>query len=185
MCCSWCLVRNLCFSKNVEVFKANKINLLSVKNVPFALWMKQILSSSLWRVPFPNKKLGKGIHNWQFYQMFILTDNKLSISFLQLTNEFFIPQVVIYWDVSVKSLNMRVCWCVLSHFCHIQLFVTLGTVAHQAPLSLGILQRRILEWVAMPSSSGSSQLGDWTHISWLPLGREFFTTRATCAACSA
>ena len=26
-----------CFSKNVEVFKANKINLLSVKNVPFAL----------------------------------------------------------------------------------------------------------------------------------------------------
>ena len=30
------------------------------------------------------------------------------------------------------------------------------TVAHQAPLSIGILQARILEWVAMPSSRGSS-----------------------------
>ena len=31
------------------------------------------------------------------------------------------------------------------------------TVAHQAPLSMGILQARILEWVAMPSSGGYSQ----------------------------
>ena len=31
--------------------------------------------------------------------------------------------------------------------------------ARQAPLSLGILQARILEWVAMPSSWGSSQPG--------------------------
>ena len=31
----------------------------------------------------------------------------------------------------------------------------LWTVAHQAPLSMGILQARILEWVAMPSSRGS------------------------------
>ena len=32
---------------------------------------------------------------------------------------------------------------------HIQLFVTPWTVAHQAPLSMGIFQERILEWVAM------------------------------------
>ena len=31
------------------------------------------------------------------------------------------------------------------------------TVAHQAPLSMGVFQARILEWVAMPSSRGSSQ----------------------------
>ena len=31
------------------------------------------------------------------------------------------------------------------------------TVAHQALLSTGIFQARILEWVAMPSSNGSSQ----------------------------
>ena len=38
----------------------------------------------------------------------------------------------------------------------IQLFATPWTVAHQGPLSLGI----ILEWVAMPSSRGSSQPRD-------------------------
>ena len=41
-------------------------------------------------------------------------------------------------------------------FSRVQLFVNLGTTAHQAPLSMGILKARILEWVAMPSSRGSS-----------------------------
>ena len=38
-------------------------------------------------------------------------------------------------------------------------------VAHQASLSIGILQARILEWVAMPSSRGSSQPRDQTQVS--------------------
>ena len=38
-------------------------------------------------------------------------------------------------------------------------------VSRQAPLSLRILQARILEWVAMPSSRGSSQPRDWTQVS--------------------
>ena len=38
--------------------------------------------------------------------------------------------------------------------------VTPWTVAHQAPLLMGILQARILQWVAMPSSRGSSQPKD-------------------------
>ena len=33
-----------------------------------------------------------------------------------------------------------------------QLFVTPWTIAHQAPLSMGILQARILEWVAISFS---------------------------------
>ena len=37
---------------------------------------------------------------------------------------------------------------------------TPGTVAHHAPLFMGILQARVLKWVAMPSSRGSSQLRD-------------------------
>ena len=52
-----------------------------------------------------------------------------------------------------------------SHFSHVSLFVAPGTVACQAPLSKGILQARILEWVAMPSSRGSSQPRDRTCIS--------------------
>ena len=36
-------------------------------------------------------------------------------------------------------------------------FATPWTVAHQAPLSMGILQARILEWVAISFSRGSSR----------------------------
>ena len=48
------------------------------------------------------------------------------------------------------------CVCVLSRFSRVELFATLWTAARQAPLSMGTLQARILEWVAMPSSRGSS-----------------------------
>ena len=47
--------------------------------------------------------------------------------------------------------------CALSHCSHFWLFVTLCTVARQA---------RIMEWVAVPYSRGSSQTRDWTHISY-------------------
>ena len=39
------------------------------------------------------------------------------------------------------------------------------TEAHQAPLSMGILQARILQGVAMPSSRGSSGSKDQTSVS--------------------
>ena len=51
------------------------------------------------------------------------------------------------------------------------------TAAHQAPLSMGILQARILEWVAMPSSRVSSQLRDQTQVSHIVGG--LFTDWAT------
>ena len=38
------------------------------------------------------------------------------------------------------------------------------TVAGQAPLSMGILQASILEWVAMPSCRGSSQPRHQTQV---------------------
>ena len=45
-------------------------------------------------------------------------------------------------------------------------------VASQVPLTMGILQARTLEWVAMPSSSGSSKPRDRNCISYIPcLGR--------------
>jgi len=40
-------------------------------------------------------------------------------------------------------------------------------VALQAPMFMGILQAKILEWVAMPSSRGSSQPRDGTQVSTL------------------
>ena len=53
----------------------------------------------------------------------------------------------------------------------------LWAAAHQAPLSMGILQARILEWVAMPSSRASSQPRDRTQVSCI--GGGFFTIWAT------
>ena len=53
---------------------------------------------------------------------------------------------------------------------------------HSPPGSFvhGILQARILEWVAMPSSKGSSQPRDWTvSLTFAALAGRFFTTSAT------
>ena len=80
------------------------------------------------------------------------------------------------------------CWCYYTSLCLVaQSCLTLcnpmdcgptsWTVAHQAPLSMGILQARILEWVATPSSRGSSQPGDPIQISWIADG--FFTVWTT------
>ena len=57
-------------------------------------------------------------------------------------------------------------------FSHVQLFVTPWPVACQGPLSMGILQTRILEWVAMPSSRGSSQPRGWIQIPGFPHCRQ-------------
>ena len=64
--------------------------------------------------------------------------------------------------------------CMLSpKLSHVWLFATPWTVAQQAPLSMGILQARILEWVAIPFSRGSFQPRDWIQVSHIT-GR-FFT----------
>ena len=67
----------------------------------------------------------------------------------------------------------------LRHFSCVQLLVTLWMVACQTLLSdpmdgslpdssvHGILEARILEWVAMPFSRGSSPPRDQTHISYV------------------
>ena len=65
---------------------------------------------------------------------------------------------------SLKMLLLLTVCCAQS-LSHVRLFVTPWTVAHQAPLSMGILQARILEWVAMPSSRGTSQPRDRTQVS--------------------
>ena len=56
----------------------------------------------------------------------------------------------------VIALCVCVCVCVLSHLSRVGLSVIQWTEAHQAPLSMGFFMARVLEWVAMPSSTGSS-----------------------------
>ena len=74
-----------------------------------------------------------------------------------------------------------VCVFVRSEFSHVWLFTTLYTVAHQAPLSMGF--SRILEWVAIFFSRGSSRPRDGTWSLKSPaLAGRFFTTSATWEA---
>ena len=57
----------------------------------------------------------------------------------------------------------KVCAYVCCHFSRVCLIATPRTLACQAPLSMGILQTSILEWVAMPCSRGSPQPRDGTQ----------------------
>ena len=67
--------------------------------------------------------------------------------------------------------------CVLKSLSHVWLFATPWTVTRQAPLSMGSLQARTLEWVSMPSSRGSSQPRHQTQVS--HIAGEFLTVWAT------
>ena len=83
--------------------------------------------------------------------MFPSTTNHLKISSL---GSFKVPLFL-----SAMPVN------VLSHFSRVWLSATPWTVARQAPLSMGLLQARTLEWGAMPFSRGSFQPRDWTRVS--------------------
>ena len=65
-----------------------------------------------------------------------------------------IPSEVPYHGCACAELLSRV-----------KLFANPWSVAHQTPVSMGTLQARILEWVAMPSSRRSSPPWDQTRFS--------------------
>ena len=79
-------------------------------------------------------------------------------------------------DSSIQlSRIVMVCVCLVAQ--SFWFFATLWTVAHQAPLSMRILQERILEWVAIPSSRGSSWPRDWTQVSHIEIKRHLLLGR--------
>ena len=72
--------------------------------------------------------------------------------------------------VCVCVQGVHGCVCVCMHAKSLQSCQTLcDPMDHSPPVSsfLGILQPRILEWDAMPSSRGSSRPRDRTHISYV------------------
>ena len=103
-------------------------------------------------------------------------------------------QVILYWRISKSLLSTHIAWevcciikmvrcpcylslvyascpntyaCILSCLSFVQHFVILLAVDCQDPLSMKIVQARILEWFAMLSSRGSSQFTDWSHVSYV------------------
>ena len=79
---------------------------------------------------------------------------------------------VLFLFLSFDLLNNPV-RIVLSHFSHVQLFVTLWTIAHQVPLSMGFSRQEYWSGFAMPFSRESSQLRGRIGVSYTA-GR-FFT----------
>ena len=79
------------------------------------------------------------------------------------------------WGHVTDTCNL---WSEVKSFSCVCLFATPWTVACQ--ISLSILQARILEWVAMPSSRRSSQPRGWTQVSHIT--DRFFTVWATWEA---
>ena len=104
--------------------------------------------------------------SWQLSSLFPL----LSLSF-QAPHFSFFPPVCFFVGIDLLILKGQ-CWCVLSHFGHIWLCNLVDCSPPDSSVH-GILQARILEWVAIPTSRGSSWSRHWTHGSFIA-GR-FFT----------
>ena len=82
----------------------------------------------------------------------------------------------IEWDKVVLVFTEFTTQCVLSRFSCVWLCDPMDYTLTGSSVC-GILQARTLEWVALPSSRGSSPPRDWTHISYISvLAGRFFTT---------
>ena len=101
------------------------------------------------------------IYSFQHYSSWTLSDNPYNIHtnfFLDLAQKLVSFFLAFSFYFVAFPLYMHVC------LLFVWLSASLWMVAHQAALSMGILQARILEWVAMPTSRGSSWPRDWMHV---------------------
>ena len=72
----------------------------------------------------------------------------------------------------------RMCVCVLSHFSHVRLFVTLWTTALQAPLSMGFYRQEYWNGLPFPSPGDPPEPGIEPSSPDAPaLAGRFFTTK--------
>ena len=148
-----------------------------VKNLP-AMWETWVLSlawedplekgkathSSIlaWRIPWTIWFMGlqRVGHDWVTFTFIV--DLQYSVSFRLIAKRLSFPYM---YGLFLVAQSCRT------------LCVTPWTVTFQAPLSMGIFQARILQWVSMPSSRGSSQPRDRTQVSHTAGG--LFTSWAT------
>ena len=109
-----------------------------------------------------------------FYSFDFISQEKMYVSIwdtwsLSMTEEwiyFSLSWKEIYGITNLPVHSKRHCCCLVSKSC-LTLFVALWTVAHQGSSVHGSFQARILEWVVISSSRGSSQPRGWTHVSWI------------------
>ena len=113
---------------------------------------------SLWPAPFPAFLLLRD--TWRAAGLRTLTGVLRTVTALYLAHQsgsgcsHSYSLFVSHMSPFIHILQMLTSLCMLSHFSHVQV-----------PLSMGNLQARILEWVAMPSSWGSSHPRGQTQVS--------------------
>ena len=85
------------------------------------------------------------------------------------------------WERKLRGRNYYgLVVCVLSHFSCVQLFATLWTVAHQAPLFMGFFRQEY--WSGLPCPSPGNLLTKRSNLKSLTsfaLAGRFFTTSTT------
>ena len=79
--------------------------------------------------------------------------------------EFFSVRLVLLWGATLFHCHSP-WWCTVLDPCEVKVIQSCPTLCNLMDYTVhGILQTRILEWVAFPFSRGSSQPRDWTQIS--------------------
>ena len=105
------------------------------------------------------------IYTYVIYIIYIYNNSKHEIKDEYLLNLLY-KYYFLFKSVSFTHLIIIHFAC-LNHFSHIQLFVTLWTIAPPGTSVHGILQARILEWVAISSFRESSWPRDRIRVSCL------------------
>ena len=106
------------------------------------------------------------------------SNNNIEMEFIFCHIQSFVCQF--FWALVFLAVKWGCCCCCLVAQSCPTLCYTMDRSPPVAPLSMGILQARVLDWVAMPSSRRSSQPRDRIQISHIADG--FFTVWATRAA---
>ena len=96
-------------------------------------------------------------HLFQNFPQFILIHTVKSFGMINKAETDVFLELSCFFDDSADVDNLI---SGSSAFSCVQFFAILWTVVFQAPLSMGISQARILEWVAISCSRGSSQPRD-------------------------
>ena len=80
--------------------------------------------------------------------------------------------------------KIKMMWCMLSHFSHVQLFVTLWTVGHQAPRSMGFSRKEYWRGLPCPPPGDLPNPGiEPASLKSPELAGRLFTTSAIWEAC--
>ena len=99
-------------------------------------------------------------HNFEINQNFIFPEKNFSFPYLVYFQGWVGYIIQKYFESQIYNILLLFSRSVLSDS-----FVTPWTVARQDPLSMGFSRKEILEWIAMPSSRGSSRCRDRTRVS--------------------